>query len=202
MTPGLERLRVFLEGLRSQIYPEPEGAESQDIIRHMVAQVLDLTKLAPGARILDLGCGKGLALCLFGEAGMRATGITLGSDARHCRDKGLDVIEADFSFLDFTDESFDLVWCRQALEHSVFPLFTLSEMRRILKSKAHAYVEVPAPETACRHEANPNHYSVFGKAAWLALFAKAGFSSTLVIDINYVVPAGPDTLWGFLLRRD
>ena len=73
------------------------------------------------------------------------------------------MVEADFAFLDFPDAAFDLVWCRHALEHSAFPLFTLTEIYRVLRPKGLVYVEALAPETACHHERNPNHYSVLGK---------------------------------------
>jgi len=36
-------------------------------------------------------------------------------------------------------------------------------------------VEVPAPDTKRRHEANPNHYSVLGATMWAELFLRAGF---------------------------
>jgi ubiquinone/menaquinone biosynthesis C-methylase UbiE len=70
------------------------------------------------------------------------------------------VRETDFADLDFDDESFDLVWARHALEHSVVPAFLLSEFHRLTKPGGVLYVEVPAPDTACVHETNPNHHSV------------------------------------------
>jgi hypothetical protein len=59
---------------------------------------------------------------------------------------------------------------------------------------------VPAPDTSCRHQQNANHYSVLGKTMWQSLFERAGLSLVKAIDLNFVVPAGQDTYWGFLLR--
>lgn len=201
MEAGYERLRAFIAARQADIYPEPEAAHGIEITRQMVANLLTLPEVRPGRRVLDIGCGKGLALELFSAAGLIATGITLGSDAQVCRDKGLDVIEMDYAFLDLPEASYDLIWCRQALEHSLFPLFTLAEIRRLLHPGGLLYVEVPAPDTSCRHETNPNHYSVFGCSAWVSLFTKAGFALIKDIKISYTVPAGPDLSWGFLLRR-
>lgn len=67
------------------------------------------------------------------------------------------MIGADMSFLPVADGSFDAAWCRHVLEHSPFPYFTLSEMHRILRDDGPIYLEVPAPDTACHHERNPNH---------------------------------------------
>jgi hypothetical protein len=36
---------------------------------------------------------------------------------------------------------------------------------------------------------------------WLGLFQKARFEVQWWLDINFDVPAGPDTYWAFLLRR-
>ena len=107
----------------------------------------------------------------------------------------------DQSYLDFPDESFDLVWCRHALEHSAAPYFTLAGFHRVLARGGTLYVEVPAPDTACKHETNPNHYSVLGRSAWISLMQRAGFDVVDTAVIDFAVPAGPDTYWGFILRK-
>jgi len=196
-----ERLAAFLQERKADIYPE-EGSELHDQI---TGQVVDLLasrgELHPNQRVLDIGCGQGPALAEFKKRGIAATGITLGDDVAVCRDKGFDVIEMDMSDLGFDDGSFDFVWCRHALEHSIFPLFTLAEFNRILSPGGGVYVEVPAPETVAQHESNPNHYSVMGKTMWQQLFARAGFEQGWVNDINIPLAIGPDVYWGFLLKR-
>src|SRR5207237_559665 len=122
-------------------------------------------------------------------------GITLGSDFDVCRAKGLDVRQMDQNFTDIADSEFDLLWCRHVLEHSVAPLFTLTEYRRMTKPAGLVYVEVPAPDTSARHEENPNHYSVFPRSAWLNLFRRAGFIVERSIEITFTVPCGSDMYW-------
>lgn len=195
------RLDAFLARLRGDIYAEPPAEPHITLTRQMFDRVRQAHPLEPGARVLDLGCGQGLALEMFRKAGLEAVGVALGPDLEVCRAKGLDVLEMDLSFLDFSDAQFDLVWCRHALGHSVFPYFTLSEMHRVLKPGGALYVEVPAPDTTCRHQTNPNHYSVLGKSMWIELMRRTGFSDIGVLDLNFTVPAGPDTYWGFLMRR-
>jgi SAM-dependent methyltransferase len=197
---GIERLHHFLGQLQGDIYPEPPSEPHVTITAQTIRFLLENRHIAPGERVLDVGCGQGGALELFARHGLPATGIALGPDVEICRQKGLDVREMDLSFFDFADGEFDFVWCRHALEHSVFPLFTLTEIRRLLREGGRVYVEVPAPDTACHHERNPNHYSVFGQSMWASLFAKAKFDIVLARDINFTVPAGPDTYWAFLLR--
>jgi hypothetical protein len=60
---------------------------------------------------------------------------------------------------------------------------------------------VPAPDTSSAHQANPNHYSVLGKSAWLQLMSRSGFALVDQLDLDFTVPAGPDTYWAFVLRK-
>ncbi|HEY8573109.1 class I SAM-dependent methyltransferase [Phenylobacterium sp.] len=195
------RLDAFLQRVRGEIYAEPAFDLHDKVTREMAAYLLKTAGLPPGAKVLDVGCGQGLALELFRDAGLAPVGITLGEDLEVCRGKGLDVVEMDFSFLDFPDESFHLVWCRHALEHSIFPYFTLAEMHRVLKPGGVLYVEVPAPDTACAHQANPNHYSVLPKSMWLELMRRTGFVEPRASDLQFKTGAGPDLYWAFFARK-
>jgi SAM-dependent methyltransferase len=195
------RLQRFIEALKKDIYPEPLAEPHNSITRKMVSKLLTRDDVKPGDKVLDVGCGQGLALDLFKEAGLNPTGITLGEDYGVCKTKGLNVYEMDQSFLEFEDGEFDIVWCRHSIEHSVFPLFTLSEFYRVLKEAGLLYIEVPAPDTSCHHERNQNHYSVLGKSMWVSLFNKSNLENVSSFDINFQVPAEQDMYWSFLLRR-
>jgi SAM-dependent methyltransferase len=195
------RLDAFLQKLRGDIYPEPPSLVHAEISRKMFESLCALYPQAPGAKVLDVGCGQGVALEIFRDAGLDPLGITLGPDAEVCRQKGLNVREMDFAFLDFPDESFDLVWCRHAIEHSVFPFFTLTELHRLLKPGGVLFLEVPAPDTSCRHQTNQNHYSVLGKSMWIDLIRRSGFPGTQVADINFQTGAGPDTYGAFTQQK-
>lgn len=195
------RLDAFLEKLRGDIYPEAPSALHAQISQQMFAELSTHFPQGPGAKVLDVGCGQGVALEIFRDAGLDATGITLGPDVEACRSKGLKVLEMDFAFLDFDDQSFDLVWCRHAIEHSVFPFFTLAELHRVLRPGGVLYLEVPAPDTSCRHQTNQNHYSVLGKSMWLELIRRVGFPLSRTYDLGFTVPAGPDTYWAFIQQK-
>lgn len=196
-----QRFDAFLKKLQGDIYPEPPSGLHVGLSRKMYGELCKYYPQQPGAKVLDVGCGQGLALEIFRDAGLDPLGITLGEDAEVCRSKGLNVLEMDFAFLDFPDESFDLVWCRHAIEHSIFPLFTLAELTRVLKPGGVLYLEVPAPDTSCRHQTNPNHYSVLGKSMWMELIRRSGFPEVRVFDLNFTVPAGPDTYWAFMQQK-
>jgi SAM-dependent methyltransferase len=196
------RLERFLTKIRAEIYPEFPSTLHSDITRKMLEHVCARVRLPENARVLDIGCGQGVALELLRARGFQPTGIGLGAvDLEACRRQGFHVEEMDQSFLDFADGAFDFVWCRHCLEHSILPYFTLSEMHRVLAPAGHLYIEVPAPDTSCAHQANKNHYSVLGKSMWTELIRRTGFHILEVIDLTFTTGAGPDVYWAFICRK-
>lgn len=196
------RLEQFLDRLASDVYAEPPSELHTQITSQMVARLVSAHPLPARARILDVGCGQGLALRIFAALGHEPVGITLGTeDLQACRQQGLTVHLMDESFLDFDEEAFDLVWCRHALEHSVLPYFTVSGFVRILKPGGILYVEVPAPDTPCRHQTNPNHYSVLGRSMWTELLTRAGLVVLEAMDLTLETGAGPDVYWAFFAQK-
>jgi cyclopropane-fatty-acyl-phospholipid synthase len=83
------------------------------------AFVLNGIKFAPGARVLDIGCGWGAMLRAVEEAGGHAVGLTVSAkQAEACRRSGLQA-----NVLDWRDPAvaalgrFDGILCMGALEH-------------------------------------------------------------------------------------
>lgn len=196
-----ERLDRFINArLQADIYPEPAAEPHLTITRQMIDK-LDSIKSLEGLKVLDVGCGQGLALEIFRDKGAQAVGVTMGTDYQVCINKGFDVYEMDQSFLDLPAASFDIVWCRHAIEHSFFPLFTLNGFFDVMKDDGLLYIEVPAPTTSARHENNSNHYSCFTAPVWKSLFTKAGLNVKEYLDINFTVPCGPDQYHAFFLTK-
>lgn len=198
----VERLQQFLTRIEGETYPELPSQLHTDITAQLIEHFRSRFVLPAGTAVLDVGCGQGPALARFKALGWRSTGIALNpEDVASCRVMGYEVLPMEQSFLEFPDGSFDFIWCRHCLEHSFAPLFTLSGFARVLRPQGYLYVEVPAPDTSCQHQTNPNHYSVLGKSMWIELMKRTGFQVLEVLDINFHVAAGPDTYWAFILRR-
>ncbi len=99
------------------------------------------TELAPGTRLLEVGCGVGAVLAVLGQEfpGIRLFGVDIEPKqlefARgHLERSGVEatLLEADALALPFEDESFDHVWMMWVLEHIADPPAALREARRVL----------------------------------------------------------------------
>jgi SAM-dependent methyltransferase len=105
--------------------------------------ILDGTKLADGARLLDVGCGVGAVLGVLGAEfpAVRLTGVDvetrqITTAREHLDRRGLaaDLRVADGRRLPFPDGSFDHVWMMWFLEHLTAgdAVAALREARRVL----------------------------------------------------------------------
>jgi SAM-dependent methyltransferase len=99
------------------------------------------TSLAPGTRLLEVGCGAGAVLTVLGQEfpGVRLSGVDrepkqLAFARDHLQRSGVEatLVEADAFALPFDDESFDHVWMMWFLEHLADPVAALREARRVL----------------------------------------------------------------------
>lgn len=163
----------------STVYSEPDTPEFHTpLIKGVVDLFLPLMELSTGSRIIDIGCGQGAFMEYMRQKGFNdLLGVTLSpEDASACEQKGFLSLQCDFSDLYVENNSVDLIWCRHALEHSPYPVFSLMEFNRVVKMGKYVYVEVPAPNLDDRnHEGNANHYSVLGDRMWVNLFQRTGF---------------------------
>lgn len=200
---GIARLVSFIDRIEQETYPEAPSDLHSQITAQMLATLPEHITLPKDAPILDIGCGQGPALDIFREKGFsNVTGITLNdTDVAVCTRKGHRVLKMDQSFLDFPDQHFSFVWARHVIEHSIFPYFTLAEFARVIKKGGFMYLEVPAPETSCHHETNPNHYSVLNKGAWVSLLGRCGFNIQEEVAFRFTTGMGPDEYWGFICAK-
>lgn len=202
MLKNLARLEQFLDRLAADVYPEMPSELHSEITLRALQKLEEYLPIHEGIKVLDVGCGQGPALEYFSRRRTDYLGVTLGEeDIAACRAKGYRVEKMDQSFLAVDDSSQDLLWARHVIEHSVFPFFTLHEFNRVLRPGGLLYLEVPAPETSCHHERNPNHYSVLTKGSWSSLLERSGFKILCNADYSFEVPAGPDVYWGFYCRK-
>jgi SAM-dependent methyltransferase len=159
--------------------------------------------LPVGGKVLDVGCGSGVAMKLFTEYALKPTGITCVPEEFAAVDQLYpgQVLLMDMHDIGIYEGYADLVWCRHCLEHSPVPAFWLSQAHRAIKEDGWLYVEVPGMATSSRHETNASHFSVMGKAMWESLFFRYGFAIYDSFEINFTTQLGPDIYYCWLLKR-
>ena len=91
--------------------------------------------VAPGSRVLDVGCGEGELLRLLAETrGVDGRGVELSQKGvNDCVAKGLSVIQgdADVDLVDYPDDAFDYVILSQTIQATRQPRAVLENMMRI-----------------------------------------------------------------------
>jgi SAM-dependent methyltransferase len=185
-----DKFKQFELQALNTVYREEVGGFHDELIPQIAQRFLPEFKIKKSACILDIGCGPGIFMQAAKDLGYKNTiGITLSKeDVDMCLDSGHKAVLASMTDLPYKDSSVDFIWCRHALEHSPYPLFTLFEFHRVLCTGGQAFIEIPAPnnERAYMHEFNPNHYSILGDRMWIALFGKAKFECWAMwnYDIN------------------
>jgi SAM-dependent methyltransferase len=111
--------------------------------------------------ILDVGCSDGWMCKHFIDDGKAAIGINdflYVTDHEFIKNNKLDIRIMDMHQLKFKDKSFDAIWLRHTLEHSIAPLIVLSECQRILKLGGYIFIALPPyPDPP---EYYPGHYSL------------------------------------------
>lgn len=200
-TLDLIKLKFYNEWLyTAHIYDEGDSQMHEVLTKQVVEQYIDPLNIPKDAVILDMGTGPGYFLDQMKHRGYtNVTGIGLSpGDIKMCEDKGHTIKKYDISFLPqsdgYYDESVDFIFCRHALEHSPYPIFTLMEYNRVLKQGGKLYIEVPAPDCERRHEYNLNHYSIFGENQLAALLQRTGFDINLFNNFEFDIGGkNPDT---------
>jgi SAM-dependent methyltransferase len=103
--------------------------------------IRDGTKLPPGTRLLEVGCGVGAVLAVLGQEfpGVELCGVDIEAEQlrvakEHLAAVGVQarLVQADASALPFEDACMDHVWMMWFLEHLTDPVAALREARRVL----------------------------------------------------------------------
>ncbi len=199
---NLQQLIDFCKKIQFETYPEEVTELHNKITETNLSDLGNAIKLNEHSKVLDIGCGQAVAKKYFDAFNCKPVGITINQeDIDACRAVGYEVRDMDQSFLDFSDNTFDLIWARHVLEHSIFPYYTLSEYYRVLKPGAMAYIELPAPDTVATHQNNPNHYSVLPSSGWLSLMQRTGFNIVHFSELDFHLALGMDKYFMFFLQK-
>lgn len=125
--------------------------------KNIDAWMLDLIKLQPGNKILDVGCGSGKQCFSYYDylkGNAEITGGDVSEDlldqARaedHKRNSGMKFVHLDFNkTFPFEHDQFDFISCCFAIYYAENVPFTISEMYRVTRPGGRLFTTGPMPE--------------------------------------------------------
>ena len=139
------------------------GAEAQDWAQLMeqtmlplFGAVLDAARVTAGSRVLDAGCGAGLAAVLAHLRGADVSAIDASVNLLEFARQRLphaDIHEADLENLPFADAAFDAVIAVNSVFYAADPIAALRELRRVVRPEGRVAVTSWGPATQCEYAA-------------------------------------------------
>ncbi|MCH2169250.1 class I SAM-dependent methyltransferase [Myxococcota bacterium] len=172
-----------------EYYGEP-GIKFQPLVERLVRWVGSrhisfLSQgLEPGARVLDVGCGRGVILGALADRGFEVHGFEISAEAARGADARAQVtVAGTLTEAEYPSQYFDQVVIWHVFEHIVNPVETLESVHRILKPGGRLIVAVPNFSSlqsrwsgpAWFHLDLPRHLYQFPLSALRALLDRSGF---------------------------
>ena len=150
--------------MTQQVYGETfRGNPAENYHRYFVTAIgapaaedlMEVARLQPGERVLDVGCGTGVVTRLAAKrvgvagnvAGLDVTpGMLAVAHSQTPPGISIDWYEATAESMPLPDKAFDVVLCQMALQFIPNKLAALREMRRVLDRGGRALVTLPGPK--------------------------------------------------------
>jgi 2-polyprenyl-3-methyl-5-hydroxy-6-metoxy-1,4-benzoquinol methylase len=136
-----ERFTIFLYKL---FFGEKKGNLLLRLAFLPFKHLLRGTRIIPGGKILDVGCGSGSFLYKMRAAGMDAYGVEPSREGcAQARKLGLNVRQGTLEAQKYPPRFFDIITLNHVFEHVSQPVHTLRELKRILRKGGRLIIAVP-----------------------------------------------------------
>lgn len=160
---------LHLNELLVAVYDQPEDVGHTNMAQGVIDRWM--SQLTHCRSVLDVGAGRGFCQPMFERWQTAYEGVALGNDVIEAEKLGRNVRRMDYTFLDYEDESFDMVFSRHSLEHSFSPLMSLMEWHRVSRQ----WLGIVVPSVEYWGVTGRNHYYVLSMPQWENLLLKAGW---------------------------
>ena len=167
---------------------EPTKAELEQTLTRFKKKTLlpFLLSLPHGARVLDVGCGKGKAFAIARayRPDLVLVGID-GADLASTMPRGVEYVRGDVETLlhYFAPASFDATICQHVFEHLVYPTNCAVGIRDVLKPGGKLFLETPnwtrllVPFSHLYFYNDYTHVRPYARYTLHRLFSESGFST-------------------------
>lgn len=128
-------------------YDEKWTGEGYGIDKKSVAKIFQHYSPIYSGWHLDIGCGDGSLIAYIHEAnlvgGVTSVGVDFSLSGIRRSSQHLSLCLADACLLPFQDETFDLITCKEAIEHIPDHKLALKEIARVCKRQGQIIIVVP-----------------------------------------------------------
>ena len=171
---------------------------------------LEALGVGAGTRMLDIGCGAGLALRLAADRGATVSGLDaapgLLAYARR-RVPSATIVQGELQSLPFPDHAFDVVTAFNSFQYAADPVAALREAKRVTAPGGRILALIWSPPEMCElaphlqslgalmpppAPGSPGPFALCGRDALAEFFAGAGLEVAQVTDVPCTF-AYPDT---------
>lgn len=171
---------------------------------------LDVLGVGAGTRLLDVGCGAGLALRLAADRGADVSGLDAAPgllEYARQRVPGATILQGELQSLPFPDHAFDVVTGFNSFQYAADPPAALREARRVTTPGGRILAVVWSPAEMCELAPHlqsrgalmpppppgaPGPFALSGRDALEDFFRRAGLELAEVSDVTCTF-AYPDT---------
>lgn len=132
--------------------PDDWSELNEPLFAPLYEEVLDAVRVGAGTRLLDLGCGSGLAVRLAADRGALVSGLDASEGllgVARARAPEADLRLGDLEDLPFGDDAFDAVTSFNAVQYAADPVAALREARRVARPGAPVVVVTWAEPDRC-----------------------------------------------------
>jgi SAM-dependent methyltransferase len=190
----------------------------EPLMRPLFEAALDALAIAPGCRLLDVGCGSGLALRIAADRGAEVSGLDASAgllEYASRRVPGAQLVEGELEALPFADDSFDVVTGFNSFQYAATPAAALAEAARVSTSDGRVLYLNWAPPELCEAAAYlqaigkllpppppgaPGPFALSDPSAIARLFEDAGLELVSTADVTciWAYPDEPTAVDGLM----
>jgi SAM-dependent methyltransferase len=195
---GTADIQGKLWGVRVDEWAEIQEGQTKPAFDAALAALV----IAPGTRMLDVGCGAGLALRLAADRGADVCGLDASEGMlAHARRRvpGAPMVQGEIEALPFEDSSFDVVTGFNSFQYAARPANALSEATRVVVPGGRVLLLLWAPADQCEAGAYlqglgqlmpppppgaPGPFALSDEDALRGLFDQARLDVTTIQDVS------------------